>query len=114
MGAADEQELQRRDSNRANGRKRGSVDNASRLAAFAGRSGGSSADWGACDPGWIQAVVVGITRLGGAVTFGTSRDGGAHSLTLLLDGERQTLWFNGGADLDTELETVYQTLEALH
>ncbi len=92
-------------------KSRGSVRNDSRLQAFANGGGNGYGDWGACDPKRMQAVVVGITSLGGAVTFGLSRDMGAHSLTLLLDGSRQTLWFNGGADLDEELERVTVTLE---
>ena len=92
---------------------RGSVNNAKRLKAFSERSGGGNGDWGNCDPKWIQAVVVAITRLGGAVTIGLSRDQGAHSMTLLLDGERQTMWFNGNADLDEELQGVLGVLESM-
>lgn len=92
---------------------RGSVRNADRLQAFAsgGKTGGG--DWGACSPERIQAVVVGITVLGGAVTFGMSRDMGAHSLTLLLDDKKRTLWFNGDAELEDELEAVAGTLDAM-
>lgn len=93
--------------------KRGSVDNGKRLAAFGHRGSAQGADWGGCDPRWIAGVIVKITSLGGACTFGLSRDGGAYSLTLLLDGDRQTLWFNGDADLDAELEKVYVTLETV-
>lgn len=95
------------------GKTRGSVNNNSRLAAFSKRSASSGADWGGCDPRWLQAVVVAITAMGGAVTLSLSRDGGAHGLTLLLDGDRQTLWFNGDADLDVELEAVYETLNSM-
>jgi len=102
------------DSGQGNGKKtRGSTRNVDRLAAFAGGSGKGKADWGACDPTRIQAVLIGITALGGAVTFGLSRDLGAYSCTLLLDGQRTTLWFNGNADLDDELETVKATLDTL-
>lgn len=92
---------------------RGSVRNADRLSAFSSGVGKGSADWGTCNSARLQAVVVGITELGGAVTFGLSRDLGAHSLTLLLDGNRTTLWFNGNADLDAELEGVKQTLDTV-
>lgn len=92
---------------------RGTVRNPDRLQAFAKGSGAGDAEWDTCDCKWIQAVVVGITAMGGAVTFGLSRDMGAYSVTLLLDGSRQTLWFNGGADLDEELATVVATLEAM-
>lgn len=94
-------------------KKRGSTRNPDRLAAFARASNSTGADWGGCDAIGVQAVVVAITELGGAVTFGLSRDKGAHSLTLLLDGSRQTLWFNGDANLGEELEGVKQTLDAM-
>lgn len=94
------------------GHSRGSVRNDSRLDSFTrGRKKGS-ADWGGCDPERIQAAVVAITRLGGAITFGLSRDEGAHSLTLMLDDSRATLWFNGDADLDEELDDVVARLDA--
>lgn len=92
---------------------RGSTRNDSRLEAFAGGKAPGSADWGGCDPKRIQAVLVGITALGGAATFGLSRDKGAHSLTLLLDDTRKSLWFNGDADLDDELDAVVATLAAM-
>lgn len=94
-------------------RKRGSTNNASRLQAFARSSKSSGGDWGACDPFKLRGVIVAITGLGGAVTIGLSRDGGAHSMTLLLDGERETLWFNGNADLNTELDLVLGKLESI-
>ncbi len=92
---------------------RGSVRNGDRLQAFIRGSKTGGGDWGGCDPKRIQAVLVGITTLGGAATFGLSRNGGAHSLTLLLDESRETLWFNGDADLDEELDAVIATLETL-
>ena len=90
--------------------KRGSVNNENRLQAFASGGSPGQANWGECSPERIQGVVHGITSLGGAVTFGLSRDKGAHSLTLMLDGKRVPLWFNGGADLDEELDGVLLTL----
>lgn len=94
-------------------KKRGSVRNSARLEAFANGSGDGDASWGSCDSTLLQATVVGITAMGGAVTFGLSRDLGAHSLTLMLDGERQSLWFNGDADLDDELKIVLGKLDAM-
>jgi len=92
---------------------RGSVRNDSRLSAFAKQSTKGSADWGGCDPERIQTVMVAITEMGGAVTFGLSRNLGAYSLTLLLDKSRETLWFNGDADLDEELDMVAATLASM-
>lgn len=94
-------------------KSRGSVRNMDRLQAFSSGGKANGADWGGCDPDKMQAVIVGMTALGGAVTFGLSRDLGAHSLTLLLDGNRQTLWFNGGAELDEELDAVIGTISQI-
>ncbi len=94
-------------------KSRGSVRNSDRLADFGKGNLHTGADWAGCDPKRIQAVVTGITSLGGAVTFGLSRDLGAHSLTLMLSDSRKTLWFNGSADLDDELDAVIGTLAAM-
>ena len=98
----------------ASGRgKRGSVNNERRLDAFKKRSGSGSAEWDTCDAELIKAVVCAITELGGAVTIGLSRNQGAHSMTLLLDDARETLWFNGEADLNAALREVLGTIEAM-
>jgi len=103
--------------NEANGNKkksgRGSTNNKRRLDAFGKKDGRGNADWGGCDPAKIQGVIQGVTILGGAVTFGLSRDEGAHMLTLLLDKSKQTLWFNADADLDEELDDVVGTLASM-
>jgi len=93
--------------------KRGSTDNESRLQAFASGGGNGEGDWGGCSADKLLAVVVGITSLGGAVTLGMSRDQGAYSVTLLLDKTRKTLWYNGDADLDAELDAVARTLATM-
>ncbi len=92
---------------------RGSVDNKSRLDAFTrGRSKGS-ADWETCEAEQLKAVVTRITQMGGAVTFGLSRDEGAHMVTLLLDDSKATMWYNGDADLSESLQEVLNTLKAI-
>lgn len=109
MGAADGQTYGKE------GKKsrRGSVNNESRLKAFGKTGPTAGADWGGCNSELLQGVVMGITELGGAVTVGLSRDMGAHSLTLLLDGERETLWFNADADLNKELQAVIGKLASM-
>lgn len=94
-------------------RSRGSVRNEDRLADFGKVNTGNEASWGECSEQKLQAVIVGITALGGAVTFSLSRDLGAHSLTLLLSPSKKTLWFNGDAELDDELDAVFATLDAM-
>lgn len=100
--------------NKRKGKARGSTDNASRLAGLGGAKGAAgAADWGEAMPENITAVILGVTRLGGAASFGLSRDKGAYNLTLFLDGERQTLWFNGDAALDEELMKVVIYLDGI-
>lgn len=94
-------------------KKRGTTRNKARLDAFAASSPTGGGDWGSCDQAWLADVVTKITAMGGAVTFGLSRDLGAHSLTLMLDGERQTMWYNGDEDLSVALEAVSAKLDAM-
>lgn len=96
------------------GKERGSVNNKSRLAAFGGaeKERVGTADWGRCDPRWLAAVVVAASVGGMEVAFSYSKDGGAHGLSLYDYGtqERVRLWFNGDADLDAEMQAVYEKL----
>ncbi len=94
-------------------KSRGSVRNKDRLEAFGRPSSNGKADWGTASEDLVASVVVLVTALGGAVIFGTSRDGGAHLLTLMLDDKRKTLWFNGDSELDDELRPVVDTLSQL-
>jgi len=99
---------------RKNGAKRGSVNNKSRLAALQPEEGAKgAADWGSADPRALAAVVAAATLRGMIISFKLSRDGGAHGLDLYDDGEKASLWFNGGADLDIELEKVLIFLESV-
>lgn len=78
---------------------------------FSGPMDKGMADWGNASPQWVMAVITTMQALGGACTFGLSRDEGAHMLTLLVDGNRKTLWFPQGADLDLELEQLVAQLD---
>lgn len=108
MGQNDQQSKSRKGS-------RGATDNAGRLHALVSGNGDKRVvvNWDDVAPDLLAKVVYLTVGLGGAVSFGRSRDGGATSLTLFLDGERQTLWFNGDAVLDDELEKVVAFLGTL-
>jgi len=98
---------------KAKSARRGSVNNKRRLDAFASKELTGKASWGECTSLMLLDVVVRITALGGAITISLSRDQGAHSLTLMLDGERETLWFNRDADLDHELQLITAKLASM-
>lgn len=110
MGHADEK--RERASNRraakaekANGRGLGGL--------FSNKGVDGLADWGNASPEKIVAVITTMQALGGAVTFGLSRDGNAHMLTFLLDGSRETVWINPDIDLDVALLEVLEKLDTL-
>ncbi len=63
-------------------------------------------DWGEADTVLIAGVVVSVTRLGGLASFGYTRDGGAATLTLFLDGDRTTVYIKPSEDLDARLAQV--------
>lgn len=83
------------------------------LSAFGDSDSTGDADWGGCNPEWIQSVVTKITELGGAVIFGTSRDKGACLVTLLLNKDKKTIWVGSGEDLNEELESICAVLDTM-
>lgn len=110
MGLEDEKVLQERDSRRAKAQKK----KQNRLAAFDNGDSDAVADWVGCSAETVHALVVGVVALGGAVIFGTSRDGGAHMLSLLLDDNKKTLWFAGDVVLEDKLaETLVKLAKLL-
>lgn len=95
-------------------KKRGSVNNERRLASLSQRrEQRGSADWGSVEAAWIAAVVTAATLKGAAVSFSLSRDGGAYGVCVLLDGDREQLWYNQDADVQAELEKLFAWFEAL-
>lgn len=107
-----DEQLNERDAKRGR-KRRGSVDNEGRLRNLFRSQHGGQADWANASPQMVLALICLVTARGGALSFGTSRDGGAYSLTIMMGGERETLWFNGGADLDAELENVGYLIQTL-
>lgn len=82
------------------------------LEAFGEESQTSGADWSACDAELLKEVVVLITDLGGAVIVGMSKDMSSHSLTLMLDKVRKSVWLAGDADLNEGLQDVIGKLSS--
>lgn len=68
--------------------------------------------WDEALPESIARLVVAMTRLGGAVMFGGSRDGGALQVMLYLDGDRKSLWITDPEAVDEELAALSQVAEA--
>lgn len=62
------------------------------------------ADWGGVDATLLRGVVETITKDGGAVRFGYSRDGGAYAIGIYGDGKPFTEYFGATGDTDEWLE----------
>lgn len=107
-----------RSEEQANGKikesKRGSTNNKKRLDSLRAKAKShSGADWDNATPESLQGLIVATQNIGGAITFGLSRDGGAYMVTILLDGDRETFWYNGEADLAAELYDLHESLVTL-
>jgi hypothetical protein len=51
----------------------------------------------------VAGLVVSVTRRGGLASFGYTRDGGAATITVFLDGERSTEYIKPDDDMDAKL-----------
>lgn len=83
------------------------------FGAQQGQDTQSGMDWAEVDSRHIAWVVVNASAIGGAVTFGKSRDGGALMVTLLLDGDRKTWWISPRDDAVETLTFIAEVLAAL-
>lgn len=95
-------------------KKRGATNVARSLEGLGqskGMSGG--ADYAEADFACVAGIIIETTRRGGAVSFGLSRDKGAYNVTVFMDGDRRTVWINGDADLNAELEKILHFIAAL-
>lgn len=95
-------------------KKRGATNVARSLEGLGqakGTSGG--ADYAEADFTYVAGIIIEVTRRGGAASFGLSRDKGAYNVTIFLDGDRRTVWINGDADLNHELEKILHFIAAL-
>ena len=66
-------------------------------------NGKDVADWESVDPVVIVRLIATFARLGGATRFGYSRDGGAYSLGIYLEDDRETLYFKPYEDVTAKL-----------
>lgn len=81
------------------------------LGQAKGTSGG--ADYAEADFSFVAGIIIETTRRGGAVSLGLSRDKGAYNVTIFMDGDRRTVWINGDADLNAELEKILHFMASL-
>lgn len=91
--------------NRGNNRNSGDVQ--SKLAQRrANRGKAAVTDWGTADPQRIVALISAVTVQNGLCSFGYTRDAGAYTVTVILDGERFTDYCRPTEDLDSFLDQL--------
>jgi hypothetical protein len=98
-----------------NGRsKKVAEGKAGRLAsAFGAGLPEASMAWDEVDPRHIAWLVSVVTRKGGAVMFGASRDGGALMVTMLLDGEKMQKWISPRDVPEDVITFICETFDTL-
>lgn len=75
------------------------------------RGGGEPAEWRSANPTELLRLVVAVTKLGFAVRFGYTRDGGAFAIGVIGDGEPFTEFVRSTEDIDLFLRTCASDYE---
>lgn len=87
----------------------------SRLSLMLNRAQeGSSdvSDWGTVTPKVLIDLVQVVSGLGGAVRLGYTRDGGAYSVGIYLDDDRETFYCRPSDDLDDFITRLTELLRS--
>lgn len=62
--------------------------------------------WTEALPELVAAVVISVARRGGLASFGATRDGGAGTVTIFLDGDRTTVYIKPSESVDDKLAEI--------
>jgi len=91
-----------------NSRTRGTSNSIQQRREERRRNRGQAAvcDWGAADPTRIVALISTITVQNGLCSFGYTRDAGAYTVTIIMDGERYTDYCRPTEDVDSFLDNL--------
>jgi len=79
---------------------------ARRSARRTARGNAAPADWGTADAERIVALISAVTRENGLCSFGYTRDGGTYTVTVILDGEKDTDYCRPTEDLNAFLDNL--------
>ena len=64
----------------------------------------SPADWGTVDAGLVLKAIETVAKLGGAIRFGYTRDGGSYAIGILGDGDPYTEYIRPTDDISAYFE----------
>lgn len=94
---------------RKGSRKGAQPETSSRVSGLKDWQGvGNVADWASADPQILIAAIVAVTRDGGAIRFGYSRDGGVYAVGIYDNGTNETLYVRPSEGIDEFLRSVYE------
>lgn len=71
-------------------------------------------DWVSADPQLVLDLIGKMAKLGGAIRFGYTRDGGAYSVGFYLGDDRRTEYIRPSEDLNDRLHGFIVDLEDNH
>lgn len=93
--------------------KRGSGSRLNQIRSGTGDEEGSQADWGTVEPKVVMALISAVALRGGATRFGYTRDGGAYSLGIYMDDDRETWYFRPYENLAQVLGDLVERIEEI-
>lgn len=70
----------------------------------------SVADWGGVNADTLRDLAAVLSKRGGAVRYGYTRDGGAYAIGIYMGGEHETLYVRPGEDIDGYLASLVEDL----
>lgn len=95
-----------------NAPKKGGKSRLSVMLSSKRGEGTEVADWGSVEPKSLIDLVQVVTRLGGAIRLGYTRDSGAYSVGVYLDDDRETFYCRPSDDLEKFLDDLTELLRS--
>lgn len=74
--------------------------------AFKPSSASNEATYTSCDRDLIYAVIVEVTKAGGAIRFGLTSDGGAFALGVFSNGQQSKVYVGANDDINATLQEI--------
>ena len=68
------------------------------------------ADWAGVGAESMRELAAVLSKRGGAVRYGYTRDGGAYAIGIYMGGEHETLYVRPGEDIDSYLASLVEDL----
>lgn len=108
MGSMDDAKLQKRDEQRQKYYNRQDQANSNRLSGLRKRANRRALAWTLVPAHDLGQLIHRATAWGAALLFGLTRDGGALTLTIYMDGDKEVLYINDYEMIDDTLNTVWE------